>query len=44
MDIENKEEGVEEGWSGRLGLADANYHIEWINNKVLQCSTGNSIQ
>ena len=33
MDTENrlvaaKGEGLGEGWSGRLGLADANYHTE----------------
>ena len=27
-----------------LGLADANYYREWINNKVLLYSTGNYIQ
>ena len=32
------------GWSGSLGLADANYYREWINNKVLLYSTGNYIQ
>ena len=38
-------EGVGEGWSGSLGLADANYEIiEWINNKVLLYSPGNCIQ
>ena len=36
--------GGGEGWSGSLGLADANYYIEWINNKVLLHSTGNYIQ
>ena len=37
----------EEGWVGSWGLADANYYTEngeWINNKVLVCSTGNYIQ
>ena len=29
---------------GSLGLVDANYYIEWINNKVLLYSTGNYIQ
>ena len=27
--------GEREGWSGSLGLADANDYIEWISNKVL---------
>ena len=34
-----KGEGV--GWTGNLGLVDANYYI---NNKVLLYSTGNHIQ
>ena len=35
------------GWTGSLGLVDANYYIQnikQINNKVLQYSTGNYIQ
>ena len=36
--------GAGEGWIGSLGLADANYYIECINNKVLLYSTGNCIQ
>ena len=31
------------GWTGSLGLVDANY-LEWINNEVLLHSTGNYIQ
>ena len=38
------ERGVGEGWIGSLGFADANLHIEWVNNKVLLCSTKNYIQ
>ena len=26
---------MREGWIGNLGLADANYYMGWINNKVL---------
>ena len=38
-------EGEEVGWTGSLGLGDANYlYIEWINNKVLLYSTENYIQ
>ena len=30
-------------WIGDLGLADVNYGLlEWMNNKVLLCSAGNS--
>ena len=36
--------GWERGWSGRSGLADVSYYMEWINNKVLLYSTGNYIQ
>ena len=32
------------GTDGGLGLADANYYIEWINKKVLLNNTGNYIQ
>ena len=39
-----KGESMGEGWIGSLGLADANYYIDWINNKVLLYSTGNYIQ
>ena len=37
------EGGVGEGKIGSLGLANANYwyYIGWINNKILQLSTGN---
>ena len=35
---------VGEGRSASLGLTDANYYIEWINNKVLLYNTGNYIQ
>ena len=37
---------VGEGWTGSLGLGEANYylHREWVNNKVLLYSTGNYIQ
>ena len=34
-----KGEEVGEEWIESLGLADANYYIEWINNKVLLYST-----
>ena len=27
-------------WTGSLGLADANYRIEWTNSQVLLYSTG----
>ena len=30
--------------TGSLGLADANYYIDWINNKVLLYIMGNNIQ
>ena len=36
--------GEREGWTGSLGLADANYYIEWRNSKVPLYSTGNYIQ
>ena len=36
--------GLQVGWNGSLGLADANPHTEWISNKILLCSTGNYIQ
>jgi len=36
--------GFREGWTGSLGLADANYYIEWRNSKVPLYSTGNYIQ
>ena len=35
-----KGEGLEEGWSGRLGLTD----VEQINNKVLLYSTEDYLQ
>ena len=31
-------------WIGGLGLAEANYYIEWIKNKALLYSTGNYSQ
>ena len=35
----------EEGWTGSLGLVDANYYTcSVINNKVLTYSTGKDIQ
>ena len=49
-DIESKhvvvmsEGRVGDRWIGSLGLADANYYIEWINIKILLCTTGNYIQ
>ena len=33
-----------EAWIESLGLADANYYIEWINDQVLPYSIGNYIQ
>ena len=39
-----KEEEMEVGYIGSLGLADANKYIQYINNKVLLSSTGNYIQ
>ena len=36
--------GQRVGWTGSLGLVDANLPLEWINNKVLPYSTGNYIQ
>lgn len=30
-----KKKGLEEGWIESLRLTDANYYIEWINNKAL---------
>ena len=33
-----------EGRTGSLRLANAISYVEWINNKVLLCSTGNSVQ
>ena len=34
--------GGEMDWE--LGLADTNLYIEWINNKLLLCSTGYYVQ
>ena len=31
------------GWIGNLRFEDANYYIEWIDNKVLLYSIGNYI-
>ena len=36
--------GLREGWSGRLGLVDENYYIEWIKNKALLYTIENCIQ
>ena len=36
--------GLREGWSGRLGLVDVNYYIEWIKNKALLYTRGNYSQ
>jgi len=36
--------GLREGWSGRLGLVDVNYYIEWIKNKALLYTIENYIQ
>ena len=33
-----------EGWTGSLGLADANSYTEWMNNAVLPCNTENYSQ
>ena len=48
MDLENRlmvakgeETGV--GWSGSLGLMDADLHLEWVGNEILLCSTGNCV-
>ena len=40
----SKGEGMGKRRIGSLGFADANLHIEWVNNKVLLCSTKNYIQ
>ena len=37
-----RETGEEMGWTGSLGLVDANY-FEWISNEVLLYNTGNYI-
>ena len=37
-----REEGV--GWTGNLGLIDANYYLEWISNMLLLYSTRTYIQ
>ena len=51
MDLENRRvaakgewEGV--GWTGSLGLRDADYllPLEWISNEILLCSSGNYVQ
>ena len=36
--------GREWGWTGSLGLVDANYYIYSGNKNVLLCSTGSYIQ
>ena len=36
--------GNVEGRTGSLRSANAISYVEWINNKVLLCSTGNSVQ
>jgi len=49
MDLENrlvvaKGEGEGVGWTGSLGLIDANYCLlEWISNGILLYSTWNYI-
>ena len=48
MDMENrlavaKREGEGVGGTGNLGLRDANLPLEWINNEILLCSTGNYV-
>ena len=46
-DIENRlvvASGREEGRTGSLRLADANYCVGWMNNKVLLYNTENYIQ
>ena len=35
---------VREGYIRSLGLADTNYYVQNVNNKVLPYSTGNYIQ
>ena len=36
--------GEEVGWTGSLGLVDANFTFEWISNEVLLYSTRNNMQ
>ena len=49
IDLENrlvvaKVEGEGVGWSGSLGLIDADYlPLEWISSEILLYSTGNYI-
>lgn len=50
MDLENrrvavKGEGEGVGWTGSLGLIDANklLYLEWMSNEILLYSTGNDI-
>ena len=31
-------------WTGGLGLVDASYYLDWVNNEVLLHSTGNYTQ
>ena len=38
-----KDEGEGVGWTGSLGLIDANLPLEWISNEILLYSTGNYI-
>ena len=42
--VVTKGEGDRGRWSGSLGLADANYYIEWINKMVLLYSKENCIK
>ena len=35
---------MKEGCSGGLELADANWYVEWVNNKVLLYCIGSYIQ
>ena len=39
--IKGEVEGV--GWTGSSGLTTG-LHLEWIDNEVLLCSTGNYVQ
>ena len=40
----SKQKGDGGGEIRSLRLADTNYYIKWVNNKVLYYSTGNYIQ
>jgi len=42
--VVSKEKGEMVGWTGCLGLVDANYwHLEWISNELLLYNTWNYI-